>query len=187
MHRVVKWTGNVNREVIPLFVLKESYVWKMYQERCWEFFPAGDCFRKQYEDHLNWFCLEATDSFHTITCWRTSPAILPCLSLIPSSQLPPHSSLRSVCVPNNWLDMKLCSPVQKKHVQSPWEAPTRLSSWLFLIQTINLPSLPKLLAHFVWNASKTLYIQNIRLYAVKYITGGTSRFLAQMILLYIHS
>uniref|UniRef100_A0A803U0V5 Ryanodine receptor 2 n=1 Tax=Anolis carolinensis TaxID=28377 RepID=A0A803U0V5_ANOCA len=31
----------------------ESYVWKMYQERCWEFFPAGDCFRKQYEDQLN--------------------------------------------------------------------------------------------------------------------------------------
>ncbi|KAG7226578.1 hypothetical protein INR49_003735 [Caranx melampygus] len=26
---------------------QESYVWKMYQERCWEFFPAGDCFRKQ--------------------------------------------------------------------------------------------------------------------------------------------
>ncbi|NXH91733.1 RYR2 protein, partial [Edolisoma coerulescens] len=32
---------------------QESYVWKMYQERCWEFFPAGDCFRKQYEDQLN--------------------------------------------------------------------------------------------------------------------------------------
>ncbi|KAM9726666.1 ryanodine receptor 2-like [Menidia menidia] len=31
---------------------QESYVWKMYQERCWEFFPVGDCFRKQYEDHL---------------------------------------------------------------------------------------------------------------------------------------
>uniref|UniRef100_A0A3Q2YEG7 Ryanodine receptor 1a (skeletal) n=1 Tax=Hippocampus comes TaxID=109280 RepID=A0A3Q2YEG7_HIPCM len=29
---------------------QESYVWKMYQERCWDFFPAGDCFRKQYED-----------------------------------------------------------------------------------------------------------------------------------------
>lgn len=36
-----------------LFVFQESYVWKMYQERCWEFFPAGDCFRKQYEDQLN--------------------------------------------------------------------------------------------------------------------------------------
>ncbi|XP_066559872.1 ryanodine receptor 1b isoform X5 [Amia ocellicauda] len=31
---------------------QESYVWKMYQERCWDFFPAGDCFRKQYEDLL---------------------------------------------------------------------------------------------------------------------------------------
>ncbi|XP_028821570.1 ryanodine receptor 2-like isoform X1 [Denticeps clupeoides] len=29
---------------------QESYVWKMYQERCWEFFPVGDCFRKHYED-----------------------------------------------------------------------------------------------------------------------------------------
>ncbi|XP_015229203.1 PREDICTED: ryanodine receptor 3 isoform X4 [Cyprinodon variegatus] len=31
---------------------QESYVWKMYQERCWDFFPAGDCFRKQYEEQL---------------------------------------------------------------------------------------------------------------------------------------
>uniref|UniRef100_A0A3P9P1U2 Ryanodine receptor 2 n=1 Tax=Poecilia reticulata TaxID=8081 RepID=A0A3P9P1U2_POERE len=31
---------------------QESYVWKMYQERCWEFFPVGDCFRKQHEDQL---------------------------------------------------------------------------------------------------------------------------------------
>ncbi|XP_042084247.1 ryanodine receptor 1 isoform X4 [Haplochromis burtoni] len=31
----------------------ESYVWKMYQERCWDFFPAGDCFRKQFEDQLS--------------------------------------------------------------------------------------------------------------------------------------
>ncbi|XP_046876649.1 ryanodine receptor 1 isoform X4 [Hypomesus transpacificus] len=31
---------------------QESYVWKMYQERSWDFFPAGDCFRKQYEDLL---------------------------------------------------------------------------------------------------------------------------------------
>uniref|UniRef100_A0A4W5NQE2 Ryanodine receptor 3 n=1 Tax=Hucho hucho TaxID=62062 RepID=A0A4W5NQE2_9TELE len=31
---------------------QESYVWKMYQERQWDFFPAGDCFRKQYEDQL---------------------------------------------------------------------------------------------------------------------------------------
>lgn len=34
-------------------LLQESYVWKMYQERCWDFFPAGDCFRKQYEDQLS--------------------------------------------------------------------------------------------------------------------------------------
>lgn len=33
---------------------QESYVWKMYQERSWEFFPVGDCFRKQYEDQLGW-------------------------------------------------------------------------------------------------------------------------------------
>lgn len=32
---------------------QESYVWKMYQERCWDFFPAGDCFRKQFEDQLS--------------------------------------------------------------------------------------------------------------------------------------
>ncbi|XP_076024958.1 ryanodine receptor 1-like isoform X1 [Genypterus blacodes] len=32
---------------------QESYVWKMYQERSWDFFPAGDCFRKQYEDQLS--------------------------------------------------------------------------------------------------------------------------------------
>ncbi|XP_037606362.1 ryanodine receptor 3 isoform X4 [Sebastes umbrosus] len=31
---------------------QESFVWKMYQERCWDFFPTGDCFRKQYEDQL---------------------------------------------------------------------------------------------------------------------------------------
>lgn len=68
------------------------------------------------------------------------------------------------------------------------------SSQLFLIQTVNSPALPHLPAHFVWNASKTyiLYIENIRLYAVKYVTAGTSRFLAQMmtslrILFYIHS
>lgn len=56
------------------------------------------------------------------------------------------------------------------------------SSQLFLIQTVNSPALPHLPAHFVWNASKTyiLYIENIRLYAVKYVTAGTSRFLAQM-------
>ncbi|XP_071962240.1 ryanodine receptor 2-like isoform X3 [Antedon mediterranea] len=31
---------------------QESYVWQLYQERCWDFFPVGDCFRKQYEDEL---------------------------------------------------------------------------------------------------------------------------------------
>ncbi|XP_031717450.1 ryanodine receptor 3 isoform X1 [Anarrhichthys ocellatus] len=31
---------------------QESFVWKLYQERCWDFFPIGDCFRKQYEDQL---------------------------------------------------------------------------------------------------------------------------------------
>ncbi|XP_072031407.1 LOW QUALITY PROTEIN: ryanodine receptor 2-like [Amphiura filiformis] len=28
---------------------QESYVWQLYQNRCWDFFPVGDCFRKQYE------------------------------------------------------------------------------------------------------------------------------------------
>uniref|UniRef100_A0A803VT98 Ryanodine receptor 3 n=1 Tax=Ficedula albicollis TaxID=59894 RepID=A0A803VT98_FICAL len=41
-------TGKIN--TLPHF--QESFVWKMYQERCWDFFPAGDCFRKQYEDQL---------------------------------------------------------------------------------------------------------------------------------------
>ncbi|KAI3364144.1 hypothetical protein L3Q82_010961 [Scortum barcoo] len=41
-------TGQV-RDITSPF---ESYVWKMYQERCWDFFPTGDCFRKQYEDQL---------------------------------------------------------------------------------------------------------------------------------------
>ncbi|XP_043461888.1 ryanodine receptor isoform X4 [Leptopilina heterotoma] len=26
---------------------QETYVWNMYQQRCWDFFPVGDCFRKQ--------------------------------------------------------------------------------------------------------------------------------------------
>ncbi|XP_070577063.1 ryanodine receptor 2-like isoform X7 [Ptychodera flava] len=29
---------------------QESYVWQLYQERCWDFFPVGNCFRKQYEE-----------------------------------------------------------------------------------------------------------------------------------------
>lgn len=28
---------------------QETYVWKLYQQRCWDFFPVGDCFRKQNE------------------------------------------------------------------------------------------------------------------------------------------
>jgi len=28
---------------------QETYVWNMYQQRCWDFFPVGDCFRKQNE------------------------------------------------------------------------------------------------------------------------------------------
>ncbi|XP_030749975.1 ryanodine receptor isoform X1 [Sitophilus oryzae] len=31
---------------------QETYVWNMYQQRCWDFFPMGDCFRKQYEDEI---------------------------------------------------------------------------------------------------------------------------------------
>lgn len=31
---------------------QETYVWNMYQQRCWDFFPVGDCFRKQYEEEL---------------------------------------------------------------------------------------------------------------------------------------
>ena len=31
---------------------QETYVWNMYQQRCWDFFPVGDCFRKQNEDEL---------------------------------------------------------------------------------------------------------------------------------------
>ncbi|KAL4238125.1 Ryanodine receptor 2 [Mactra antiquata] len=31
---------------------QETYVWELYQQRCWDFFPVGDCFRKQYEDEI---------------------------------------------------------------------------------------------------------------------------------------
>ncbi|XP_043197981.1 ryanodine receptor-like isoform X5 [Amphibalanus amphitrite] len=31
---------------------QETYVWTLYQQRSWDFFPVGDCFRKQYEDEL---------------------------------------------------------------------------------------------------------------------------------------
>ena len=33
------------------FTGQETFVWKLYQERCWDFFPVGDCFRKQECDH----------------------------------------------------------------------------------------------------------------------------------------
>jgi hypothetical protein len=33
-------------------VFQESYVWELYQQRCWDFFPVGECFRKLYEDEL---------------------------------------------------------------------------------------------------------------------------------------
>lgn len=29
--------------------LQESYVWEMYLKQNWDFFPVGDCFRKQEE------------------------------------------------------------------------------------------------------------------------------------------
>ena len=31
---------------------QETLVWDMYQSRTWDFFPQGDCFRKQYETEL---------------------------------------------------------------------------------------------------------------------------------------
>jgi len=37
---------------IVIIVLQESYVWSMYQQRIWDFFPVGECFRKQYEEEL---------------------------------------------------------------------------------------------------------------------------------------
>ncbi|XP_065312718.1 ryanodine receptor-like isoform X2 [Gordionus sp. m RMFG-2023] len=35
------------------FTGQETYVWRLYQQRCWDFFPVGDCFRKQYEEHID--------------------------------------------------------------------------------------------------------------------------------------
>lgn len=29
---------------------QETYVWELYQQRCWDFFPVGDCFIKQHEN-----------------------------------------------------------------------------------------------------------------------------------------
>ena len=34
-------------------LLQETFVWELYQERSWDFFPVGDCFRKQYEEELS--------------------------------------------------------------------------------------------------------------------------------------
>ena len=31
---------------------QETYVWEMYQQRCWDFYPVGECFQKQYENEL---------------------------------------------------------------------------------------------------------------------------------------
>ncbi len=39
--------------ICVLLLLQETYVWELYQKRNWEFFPVGDCFRKQYEDELS--------------------------------------------------------------------------------------------------------------------------------------
>ena len=46
-------------------LFQESYVWELYQQRCWDFFPVGECFRKLYEDELaaSW----ATLTHHRIT------------------------------------------------------------------------------------------------------------------------
>lgn len=29
---------------------QETYVWNMYTQRCWDFFPVGDFFRKYEEE-----------------------------------------------------------------------------------------------------------------------------------------
>jgi len=36
---------------------QETYVWEMYNNRCWDFFPVGDCFWKQYnsDETISWF------------------------------------------------------------------------------------------------------------------------------------
>ncbi|KAM7538970.1 hypothetical protein Aperf_G00000057777 [Anoplocephala perfoliata] len=34
------------------FTGQETYVWELYQQRCLDFFPIGNCFRKQYEEEL---------------------------------------------------------------------------------------------------------------------------------------
>ncbi|XP_041353187.1 ryanodine receptor-like isoform X2 [Gigantopelta aegis] len=32
---------------------QETYVWELYQQRCWNFIPVGECFRKQYENEVS--------------------------------------------------------------------------------------------------------------------------------------
>uniref|UniRef100_A0A8C3EXM2 Ryanodine receptor 3 n=1 Tax=Corvus moneduloides TaxID=1196302 RepID=A0A8C3EXM2_CORMO len=51
-HNLANYFTNCTVKINTLSPFQESFVWKMYQERCWDFFPAGDCFRKQYEDQL---------------------------------------------------------------------------------------------------------------------------------------
>ncbi|VUZ49839.1 unnamed protein product, partial [Hymenolepis diminuta] len=34
------------------FTGQETFVWELYQQRCLDFFPIGNCFRKQYEEEL---------------------------------------------------------------------------------------------------------------------------------------
>ena len=43
---------NHNKIADGVCIWQESYVWGMYQQRIWDFFPVGECFRKQYEEEL---------------------------------------------------------------------------------------------------------------------------------------
>ena len=40
---------------------QETYVWNLYLQRCFDFLPVGDCFRKQYEDNDSGGTLKAVD------------------------------------------------------------------------------------------------------------------------------
>ncbi len=123
------------------FVLKESYVWKMYQERCWEFFPAGDCFRKQYEDQLNWSLLRPTH--FSPSHWN----LLKVLRNHRPSALPSNLSYCSkwwACLNNSFYAL-LRLPVQEEvHVQPPPSAFLTTSS----SYRVNLPALPQHPAKF---------------------------------------
>ena len=47
--------STLSGHVTPQYSLpvgQETLVWDMYQSRTWDFFPQGDCFRKQYEAEL---------------------------------------------------------------------------------------------------------------------------------------